>query len=361
MFALPGFLLVEILAPGTVRDVVLRPDLGLHRSAGWPWATTRWSGTCRWPAAALRDGRAARRGAGARVKAVILAGGEGTRLRPLTSNQPKPMMPLVEPADDGAHRRPARPARLRRHRRHRRLPRQPDPHLLRRRLRLRVRMRYATEEQPLGTAGSVRNASSELDDTFLVISGDVLTDIDLTSLDEGAPRQRRVGVDRARSGSRTRSSSGSSSPAPTAPSSGSSRSRTWGAGVLRHHQHRHLRARTPDLRLHPRRGGRRLLRRRVPGRARPGPRAPRPRRRTATGRTSAPSRRTCAPTTTSSTGRCRSTSAGSSSATGCGSARAPSSTPTRRVDGPVVDRRQLPGRGRRAAAPSTRCSAPTSS
>src|SRR5436189_6327933 len=44
-----------------------------------------------------------------------------------------------------------------------------------------VSMRYATEDTPLGTAGSVRNASAELDDTFLVISGDVLTDIDLTA------------------------------------------------------------------------------------------------------------------------------------------------------------------------------------
>ena len=44
-----------------------------------------------------------------------------------------------------------------------------------------VRMRYATEDSPLGTAGSVRNASHELDETFLVISGDVLTDIDLTA------------------------------------------------------------------------------------------------------------------------------------------------------------------------------------
>src|SRR6478672_2949260 len=44
-----------------------------------------------------------------------------------------------------------------------------------------VTMRYATEDSPLGTAGSVRNAADELDDTFLVISGDVLTDIDLTA------------------------------------------------------------------------------------------------------------------------------------------------------------------------------------
>ncbi len=47
-----------------------------------------------------------------------------------------------------------------------------------------VRMRYATEEAPLGTAGSVRNAMAELDETFLVISGDVLTDIDLGAVVE---------------------------------------------------------------------------------------------------------------------------------------------------------------------------------
>jgi mannose-1-phosphate guanylyltransferase/phosphomannomutase len=45
-----------------------------------------------------------------------------------------------------------------------------------------IRMVYASEETPLGTAGSVRNAMEELDETFLVISGDVLTDIDLSSL-----------------------------------------------------------------------------------------------------------------------------------------------------------------------------------
>jgi len=47
-----------------------------------------------------------------------------------------------------------------------------------------VRMVYASEDTPLGTAGSVRNAMDELDDTFLVISGDVLTDVDLTSMVE---------------------------------------------------------------------------------------------------------------------------------------------------------------------------------
>jgi mannose-1-phosphate guanylyltransferase/phosphomannomutase len=47
---------------------------------------------------------------------------------------------------------------------------------------LGVRMVYATEETPLGTAGSVLNARDELDERFLVISGDVLTDVDLAAV-----------------------------------------------------------------------------------------------------------------------------------------------------------------------------------
>jgi mannose-1-phosphate guanylyltransferase / phosphomannomutase len=116
------------------------------------------------------------------VKAVIMAGGEGTRLRPQTSNLPKPMLPLV-----------GRPmiehivSLLRRHG-------ITDivvtvafmPNAIRSYFgdgsELGVRMVYATEESPLGTAGSVRNAKDELSERFLVISGDVLTDIDLTSV-----------------------------------------------------------------------------------------------------------------------------------------------------------------------------------
>jgi len=113
------------------------------------------------------------------VKAVIMAGGEGSRLRPLTSNQPKPMLPLVN--------RPMMEhivGLLKRH--------GFDeivvtlafmPNAIRTYFgdgsEFGVRMVYATEEQPLGTAGSVRNAMDELDERFLVISGDVLTDIDL--------------------------------------------------------------------------------------------------------------------------------------------------------------------------------------
>ena len=115
------------------------------------------------------------------MKAVILAGGEGTRLRPLTSNTPKPMMPLAnKPMMEhivsllslhGFDEIVVTVA------------------FLANQIRdyfgdgsdFGVTMRYATEDSPLGTAGSVRNAADELDDTFLVISGDVLTDIDLTA------------------------------------------------------------------------------------------------------------------------------------------------------------------------------------
>src|SRR4051794_3300429 len=113
------------------------------------------------------------------MRAVILAGGEGTRLRPLTSNQPKPMMPLVN--------RPMLEHIVSLLKKHGFDDIVVTVAYLGNQIRdyfgdgsdFGVRMRYATEEQPLGTAGSVRNAADELDETFLVISGDVLTDIDL--------------------------------------------------------------------------------------------------------------------------------------------------------------------------------------
>ncbi|HEX4490493.1 MAG TPA: sugar phosphate nucleotidyltransferase [Acidimicrobiia bacterium] len=116
------------------------------------------------------------------MKAVILAGGEGTRLRPLTSNQPKPMLPIAN-------------VPMMRH-----VVRLLAEHgfddivvtvaFLANQIRnyfgdgaeFGVRMRYATEDSPLGTAGSVRNAREELDEPFLVIAGDVITDIDLAAV-----------------------------------------------------------------------------------------------------------------------------------------------------------------------------------
>jgi len=113
------------------------------------------------------------------MKAVIMAGGEGTRLRPLTSNCPKPMLPLAN--------RPMMEHIVELLKQHGIDEIVVTVAFLANQIRnyfgdgseFGVRMVYATEEQPLGTAGSVRNAMTELDERFLVISGDVLTDIDL--------------------------------------------------------------------------------------------------------------------------------------------------------------------------------------
>ncbi|GAB4119441.1 MAG: mannose-1-phosphate guanyltransferase [Roseiflexaceae bacterium] len=112
-----------------------------------------------------------------------MAGGEGSRLRPLTINRPKPMVPIVD--------------------------RQVMAHIIEL-LRMHgitelvvtiqylansiqdqfgdgssygVHIEYSLEEQPLGTAGSVRHAAHLLDDEpFVVISGDALTDFDLSKV-----------------------------------------------------------------------------------------------------------------------------------------------------------------------------------
>src|SRR5437660_1686194 len=116
------------------------------------------------------------------MKAVIMAGGEGTRLRPLTSNAPKPMMPVVN--------RPMMEHIVKLLKEHGFDDIVVTLAFLPQTIRtyfgdgseFGVRMVYATEESPLGTAGSVRNARDELDERFLVISGDVLTDVDLSAL-----------------------------------------------------------------------------------------------------------------------------------------------------------------------------------
>jgi mannose-1-phosphate guanylyltransferase/phosphomannomutase len=116
------------------------------------------------------------------MKAVIMAGGEGTRLRPLTSSQPKPMLPIAN--------RPMAEHIVSLLREHGITDIVVTVAFMANTIRsyfgdgseFGVRMVYATEETPLGTAGSVLNARDELDERFLVISGDVLTDVDLSAL-----------------------------------------------------------------------------------------------------------------------------------------------------------------------------------
>lgn len=116
------------------------------------------------------------------LKAVVMAGGEGTRLRPLTSNQPKPMVsilskPVMEHIIEllKGHGITDTVVTL-----------QFLPQVIKSYFGegtdLGVTLSYAIEETPLGTAGSVKNAEGYLDETFIVISGDVVTDIDISQV-----------------------------------------------------------------------------------------------------------------------------------------------------------------------------------
>src|SRR5436189_4966208 len=110
-----------------------------------------------------------------------MAGGEGTRLRPLTSNQPKPMVtiagrPCMEHIvnvvrDHDITQIVATLAYM--------------PQIIRGYFgegsHLGIELDYSIEEAPAGTAGSVKLCEHYLDATFIVVSGDALTDIDLSA------------------------------------------------------------------------------------------------------------------------------------------------------------------------------------
>ncbi|HYZ54669.1 MAG TPA: mannose-1-phosphate guanyltransferase [Streptosporangiaceae bacterium] len=117
------------------------------------------------------------------MKAVVMAGGEGTRLRPMTANQPKPLLPVAN--------RPIMEHVLRLLKRHGFSDTVVTVQFLAALVRnyfgdgedVGMNLQYATEETPLGTAGSVKNAEDALrDEPFLVISGDALTDFDLSAM-----------------------------------------------------------------------------------------------------------------------------------------------------------------------------------
>jgi mannose-1-phosphate guanylyltransferase len=116
------------------------------------------------------------------VQALVLAGGEGTRLRPLTLTTPKPVMPLAGRPFlsfmlDWVHSHGAEEVIL-------------SCGFMSEAVKSvlgdiydGMRLRHVTENEPLGTAGPVRLAYDEglLEERVLVLNGDVLTDIDLSA------------------------------------------------------------------------------------------------------------------------------------------------------------------------------------
>jgi mannose-1-phosphate guanylyltransferase len=115
------------------------------------------------------------------MQAVILVGGEGTRLRPLTSTVPKPVVPLVDRPfisfmlewlhghgiDDVIMSCGFLATSVR--------------NVLGDGSGLGMRLRFVEEPDPRGTAGALKYAEPMLDERFLMLNGDVLTDIDLTA------------------------------------------------------------------------------------------------------------------------------------------------------------------------------------
>jgi mannose-1-phosphate guanylyltransferase len=116
------------------------------------------------------------------MRAMVLAAGLGTRLRPITYDMPKPMVPVLN--------RPVMEHIVRLLARHGFGETIANLHWFPQLIESHfgdgsefgVRLAYSPEQQLLGTSGGVRNAASFLGDSFLVISGDALTDIDLAAM-----------------------------------------------------------------------------------------------------------------------------------------------------------------------------------
>src|SRR5919198_121644 len=115
------------------------------------------------------------------MQALILAGGEGTRLRPLTTTVPKPVVPLVDRpfirfmidwlrghgVDDIVMSCGHLASGVR--------------NVLGDGTALGITLRYVEEPRPLGTGGALKYAEPLLEERFLMLNGDVLTDLDLTA------------------------------------------------------------------------------------------------------------------------------------------------------------------------------------
>jgi mannose-1-phosphate guanylyltransferase len=116
------------------------------------------------------------------VKAVILVGGEGTRLRPLTYTTVKAMVPVLN--------KPFIEYVIRYLSNHNikevilALGYKPDciTDYFGDTSQLGTRLVYNVETEPLGTAGAVKNAEQYIDDTFFIMNGDIFTDLNLTDM-----------------------------------------------------------------------------------------------------------------------------------------------------------------------------------
>jgi len=127
------------------------------------------------------------------MKAIVMAGGRGSRLRPFTLSRPKPMLPLGN--------QPVLAHILDLLKRHDLcdvviatcyLPEQIQDYFGDGSQR-GMSLQYSVEETPLGTAGSVKQAQPLLDDEpFLVISGDIVTDIDLGQIIQFHQKKRAL-------------------------------------------------------------------------------------------------------------------------------------------------------------------------
>ncbi len=127
------------------------------------------------------------------MEAVILVGGEATRLRPLTDNTPKAMVPVLNtPFLEHVIRH------LSQHQvRGIILAQSHQQPLIKNYFRdgnqFGVRLNYTIESSPLGTAGAVKNAEKYLGEIFLVLNGDIFTDLDVTAM-IGFHRERKARV-----------------------------------------------------------------------------------------------------------------------------------------------------------------------
>jgi mannose-1-phosphate guanylyltransferase len=113
------------------------------------------------------------------IKAVIMAGGKGTRIRPLTIIRPKPMVPvvnrpLIDYVIETIKNSKVREIIV--------TLSYFQSHIKSHLKQNDLNIKYIVEKRPMGTAGGVMNALKYIDDTFFVLSGDVLIDLDLNKL-----------------------------------------------------------------------------------------------------------------------------------------------------------------------------------